>query len=87
VEARGRIQPSRLQAGLLDRLDRLEPHDHAPGGDALEKTWIIARPHAPLAGTAHRIAGLETTITDVLLRVVHDDGSELTRVLRPRRAR
>jgi len=52
-------------------------------GDALEKTWIIARPHAPLAGTALRIAGLETTITDVLLRVVHEDGSELTRVLRP----
>lgn len=52
-------------------------------GDAIEKNWIIAKPHAALAGTALRIDGLDTTITDVLLRVVYADGSELTRVLRP----
>jgi hypothetical protein len=52
-------------------------------GEAIEKTWIVARPHPPLAGARLEIEGLETTITDVLLRVVYADGSELTRVLKP----
>jgi len=52
-------------------------------GDALEKTWIIGRGHTPLAGARLGIDGLESTITDVLLRVVYADGSELTRVLKP----
>ena len=34
-----------------------------------------------------QIEGLETTITDVLLRVVYADGSELTRVLKPSKPR
>jgi len=53
------------------------------GGDALVKTWRVAKPHAPLAGVKVDIQGLETSITDVLLRVVFADGSEVTRVLKP----
>src|SRR4051812_47055724 len=53
------------------------------GGDAIVKTWRIPQPRAPLAGVKVDIQGLETSITDVLLRVVFADGSELTCVLRP----
>jgi hypothetical protein len=53
------------------------------GGEALVKTWRIAPPHAPLAGASVDIRGLETGITDVLLRVVFRDGGDFTRVLRP----
>jgi HupE/UreJ protein len=59
------------------------PSTTRQAGDAIEKNWIVAKPHEPLAGTVLRIDGLETTITDVLLRVVYVDGSELTRVLKP----
>jgi hydrogenase/urease accessory protein HupE len=52
-------------------------------GEAMVKTWTVASPHAPLAGTRLQIEGLESTITDVLLRVVYADGSELTKVLKP----
>jgi len=55
-------------------------------GGAIERTWTVVTPHAPLAGTQLQIEGLETTITDVLLRVVYADGSELTRVLKPSNA-
>lgn len=62
--------------------------DTSPGtsreaGEALVKTWIVPQPRASLAGVEVDIEGLDTTITDVLLRVVYADGSELTRVLRP----
>jgi len=53
------------------------------GGEAIVKTWHIASPHAPLAGATVDIHGLETSITDVLLRVVFRDGSDFTRVLKP----
>lgn len=52
-------------------------------GDALEKTWTVGRGHVPLAGAQLQVDGLESTITDVLLRVVYADGRELTRVLKP----
>jgi len=52
-------------------------------GEALVKNWRVAIPHAPIAGVRLSIDGLESTITDVLLRVVYADGSELTRVLKP----
>jgi hydrogenase/urease accessory protein HupE len=47
------------------------------------KTWRVPAKHAPLAGVTVDIQGLESSITDVLLRVVFADGSELTRVLKP----
>jgi hypothetical protein len=53
------------------------------GGDAVVKTWRIGPPHAALAGVTVDIDGLETSITDVLLRVVFADGSEFTKVLKP----
>jgi hydrogenase/urease accessory protein HupE len=59
------------------------PASIAHGGDALVKTWRIPPKHAPLAGVTVDIDGLENSITDVLLRVVFADGSELTRVLKP----
>jgi hydrogenase/urease accessory protein HupE len=52
-------------------------------GEALVKTWIVPQPRASLAGVTVEIEGLDTTITDVLLRVMFADGSELTRVLKP----
>jgi hydrogenase/urease accessory protein HupE len=59
------------------------PPSISHGGEALVKTWRVPSPHAALAGTKVDIQGLETSITDVLLRVVFADGSELTRVLKP----
>jgi hypothetical protein len=57
----------------------------SPGasGDAIVKTWRIPPPHAALAGATVDIDGLETSITDVLLRVVFAEGSEYTKVLKP----
>jgi len=62
------------------------PTSTRQAGGSIERTWIVATPRAPLAGTRLQIEGLETTITDVLLRVVYADGSELTRVLKPAEA-
>jgi hypothetical protein len=59
------------------------PATSRTAGEALVKSWVIHRPHAPLAGVRIDIEGLDTTITDVLLRVTFTDGSELTRVLKP----
>ena len=36
-----------------------------------------------LRGKTVRIAGLESTLTDVMIRVYHEDGSEETHLLRP----
>jgi hypothetical protein len=52
-------------------------------GEALIETWRVSPPHAALHGTSLRVDGLETTITDVLVRVIYADGTELTRLLRP----
>jgi hypothetical protein len=51
--------------------------------EAVLQTWQVKPPHAPLAGTAITISGLEQTITDVLVRVTYADGTELTRLLTP----
>jgi len=45
--------------------------------------WRIRAPHAPLAGATVAIDNLDRTITDVLLRVVYANGTELTQLLRP----
>ena len=52
-------------------------------GEALVKTWHVNTPHAGLAHATVNIDGLATTITDVLVRVLYADGTELTRLLRP----
>ncbi len=62
------------------------PSSTTQAGEAIVKTWRVPKPHAALAGTTLDIQGLELTITDVLLRVVYADGSELTRVLKPSNA-
>ena len=59
------------------------PSTSRAAGEALVKSWSVPQPRAPLAGVKVDIEGLDTTITDVLLRVVFADGSELTRVLKP----
>jgi hypothetical protein len=63
-----------------------EPAIEQQSGDAQLQSWRIATPHAPLAGADLRILGLESTITDVLVRVVYANGAELTRVLTPEHA-
>lgn len=47
------------------------------------REWDLPAPRAPLSGTVVEIAGLERTITDVLVRIVYADGVELTRLLKP----
>lgn len=49
----------------------------------LVRSWRIPAPHAPLVGTVVRIDGLDTTLTDVLLRVQYRNGAVLTRLLTP----
>ena len=53
----------------------------------LLRMWRIAAPHEPLIGATVNISGLDSTITDVLLRVRYRDGTELTRLLTPRAPR
>jgi hypothetical protein len=62
---------------------RGNPSIERQNGDALTRSWRIAAPRAPLAGVELGIAGLELTITDVLVRVVYADGTELTWLLKP----
>jgi hypothetical protein len=47
------------------------------------RVWRVPAPHVPLAGATVSIGGLDSTITDVLLRVRYRDGTELTRLLTP----
>jgi hydrogenase/urease accessory protein HupE len=63
---------------------RHEPAIERQNGDALLQTWRIPAPHVPLEGARLRVLGLESTITDVLVRVTYADGTELTRVLTPK---
>jgi hydrogenase/urease accessory protein HupE len=72
----------RFSTGWTD----VAPSSTTQAADAVVQTWRVPKPHAPLAGTALQIDGLQVTITDVLLRVVYADGSELTRVLKPSEA-
>ena len=60
------------------------PATGASTDTVLLRTWRIPAPHAPLIGAVVRIDGLDTTITDVLVRVQYRDGAELTRLLTPK---
>jgi hydrogenase/urease accessory protein HupE len=52
-------------------------------GVELVQRWTVAAPHAPIKGQKINIAGLEKTITDVLLRVQFSDGTEIVRLIHP----
>ena len=70
----------RLSTGWLDRA----PVTSSSTDTVLLRVWRIPPPHAPLVGATVRIDGLDTTITDVLLRVQYRNGAELTRLLTPK---
>ena len=70
----------RISTGWLDRA----PVTRSSTDTVLLRVWLISAPHAPLIGATVRIEGLDTTITDVLLRVQYRNGAELTRLLTPK---
>jgi len=72
------LHPS-VSAGWLAKT----PNQTVLDGVELVQRWTIAAPHAALKGQKVDIAGLEKTITDVLLRVQFADGTELIRLIHP----
>jgi hypothetical protein len=62
---------------------RGEPHSSSRTDTTYVREWRIAAPHAELAGATVEVLGLDRTITDVLLRVVYANGTELTQLLKP----
>ena len=62
---------------------RAEPYRSSRTETTYVREWRIPAPHADLAGATVEVEGLDRTITDVLLRVVYADGSELTQLLKP----
>ena len=68
-----------ISAGWLGKT----PDQTLLDGVELVQRWTIAAPHAPIKGQTIDVAGLEKTITDVLLRVQFADGTELVRLIHP----
>jgi hypothetical protein len=62
---------------------RGEPFSNSHTETTYVREWHVPAPHADLAGATVEVQGLERSITDVLLRVVYADGTELTQVLSP----
>jgi hypothetical protein len=62
---------------------RGQPYSSSRTDTSYVREWRIPAPHADLAGATVEIEGLDRTITDVLLRVVYANGTELTRLLKP----
>jgi hypothetical protein len=60
-----------------------EPYSSSRTETTYVREWRIPAPHADLAGATVEVQGLERTITDVLLRVVRANGTELTQLLNP----
>jgi hypothetical protein len=60
-----------------------EPYSSSRTETTYVREWRIPAPHADLAGATVEVQGLERTITDVLLRVVYANGTELTQLLNP----
>lgn len=58
------------------------PVESRVSADALVRTWTI-RTDGPLHGAALRLRGLETTMTDALVRIEFADGTSLARILQP----
>ncbi|MFT4047229.1 MAG: HupE/UreJ family protein [Solimonas sp.] len=67
-----------LSAGWLDGKARRSQTDAY-----LIEEWTIAPPHAALAGQTLYVAGLERTITDVLVRLQYANGVSATQLLKP----
>jgi len=66
-----------LSSGWLDE----EATQVAVTESALLRQWHIAAPHAPVAGQTLTIAGLEVTLTDVLVSIRYADGRESSQVI------
>jgi hydrogenase/urease accessory protein HupE len=60
-----------------------EPFSSSRTESTYVREWRIPAAHADLAVATVEAQGLERTITDVLLRVVYADGTELTQLLNP----
>jgi hypothetical protein len=60
-----------------------EPYSSSRTDAAYVREWRIPAPRASLAGATVEVQGLQRTITDVLLRVVYANGTELTHLLNP----
>ena len=72
------LRPS-LSSGWLSR----QPDDSLLDGVKLVQRWTIAAPHVPIKGQEIDVAGLDKTITDVLVRIQFADGDEFTRLIQP----
>lgn len=72
------LQPD-ISTGWLQR----EPYSSQHSDTTLVREWRIAAPHDELTGATVSIGGLERTITDVLLHIQYEDGSEQTQILKP----
>jgi len=71
------------RTGRLDGLLRDEPYSSSRTETTYIREWRVPAHHAELAGATVEIQGLERSITDVLLRVVYANGTEITHVLSP----
>jgi hydrogenase/urease accessory protein HupE len=56
--------------------------DNSSSGRALIRQWKI-KTKLPVAGQTITIDGLKNTITDVLVKIIFSDGTEITRIIRP----
>lgn len=66
-----------LSSGWLDE----EATQVTVTDSALLRQWHIAAPHAPMAGQTLTIAGLEFTLTDVLVFIRYADGGDSSQVI------
>jgi hydrogenase/urease accessory protein HupE len=71
-----------LTAAFSGRAEAIRPVTTRATGDAAVQTWRF-RPADPLRGQTVTLAGLETTMTDALVRVAFLDGTSWTRRLTP----
>jgi hypothetical protein len=71
-----------LSSGWLEKTEAVTTHT----GAAKMMLWNIDRKDQPLVGQTVTIAGLEMTLTDVLLKVTLSDGTQITQLLRPESA-
>jgi hydrogenase/urease accessory protein HupE len=76
-----RLQPV-LSSGWLEESEALTSYT----AGAKMMVWNIGAGETPLEGQTVTIAGLEMTLTDVLLKVTLGDGTRITRLLRPESA-
>ena len=75
------LQPI-LSSGWLDESEAISSY----AGGAKTMLWNIDSKDTPLLGQTVTIAGLEMTLTDVLLKVTLSDGTRITQLMRPESA-